>query len=145
MPLENNEYQIVTAQMVDDLLYIPKVCTNMCMDFLRSEWSRQKIYVGRIALDVFTGGQILGLIGISPTGLGLYKVPLRGVSQYCSEGNYPSVQFMKAQLKNNWIPEMLCQAADYTGPPRPDYQSVSSPPWFTGEDALGLRNNRSHT
>ena len=93
MPLENNEYQLVTAQTVDDLLYIPQVCTNMGMDFLRSEWSRQKINMGRIALDVFTGGQILGLIGISnpklqpqleylsPTGLGLCKVPLRGVSQ----------------------------------------------------------------
>ena len=37
MPLQNDEYQIVTAQTVDDLLYIPQLCTNMGMDFLRSE------------------------------------------------------------------------------------------------------------
>ena len=59
MPLENNEYQIVTAQTVDDLLYVPQVCTNMGMDFLRNEWSRQNINMNRIALDVFIGGQIL--------------------------------------------------------------------------------------
>ena len=55
------------------------------------------------------------------------------------------MQFMRAQLKNNWVPEMLRQAADYTGPPRPDYQSISSPPWFTSEDTMGLRRQqKSH-
>ena len=129
----------------------------MGMDFLRNEWSRQNINMNRISIDVFIGGQILGLKGISnpklqpqleylsPTGLGLYKVPLRRVSQYCIGGNYPSVKFMKAQLKNNWVPEMLRQVADYTKPPRPDHLSISTPPWFTGEDTLGLRKQqKSH-
>jgi hypothetical protein len=127
MPLQNNEYQIVTAQTVKDLLYIPQLCTNMGMDFLKSEWAKQDKEMQGIALDVFTGRQILGLIGISnpklqpqleylsPTGLGLYKVPLRGVSQYCIGGNYPSVQFMKTQLKNNFVPEMLRQAQTILG------------------------------
>ena len=92
MPLESNEYQIVTAQTVDDLLYVPQVCTNMGMDFLRQEWDRQNINMNRIALDVFIGGQILGLIGISnpklqpqleylsPTGLGLQSSTERRVT-----------------------------------------------------------------
>ena len=41
MPLQNNEYQIVTAQTVEDLLYIPQLCNNMGMDFLKSEWAKQ--------------------------------------------------------------------------------------------------------
>ena len=131
--------------------------TNMGMDFLKSEWSKQKRDMEGIALDVFTGGQILSLIGISnpklqpqleylsPTRLGLYKVPLRGVSQYCIGGNYTSVQFMRAQMKNNFVPEMLHQAADYNGPPRPDYQSISTEPWFTSDDTVGLRRQqKSH-
>ena len=35
MPLESNEYQMLTAHIVDDLLYVPKVCTNMVMDLVR--------------------------------------------------------------------------------------------------------------
>ena len=31
------------------------------------EWDKQDITMNKIALDVFIGGHILGLIGISPT------------------------------------------------------------------------------
>ena len=132
MPLANKSYQVVTAQTVDNLLFIPQVCTDLGMDFLRQECNKKNIQINDVALDDFIGGQILGLIGISnlrlqpqleylsPSGLGLYQVPLKGVTQFGIGGNYPSVQFMRNQMKQNFVPEMLCQAERYTTPPRPD-------------------------
>ena len=84
MPLANKSYQVVTAQTVDSLLFVPQVCTDLGMKFLKQECRRQNININDVALDSFIGGQILGLIGISnpelqpqleylsPTGLGLY-------------------------------------------------------------------------
>ena len=107
--------------------------------------NKDNININDVALDSFIGGQILGLIGISnpelqpqleylsPTGLGLYRVPLKRVTQYCIGGNYPTVQFMRDHMKHDFVPEMLRQTENYTTPPRPDYQSVMTP-WFTEDD-----------
>ena len=120
MPLENDEYQVVTAQTVDELLYVPQVCTKLGLRFLKKEWGDEYARLHNITLDSFIGGQILGLIGIlnpklqpqleylSPTGLRLYRVPLRGISQFCIGGNYPCVKWMKdVVLKDKWIPKLL--------------------------------------
>ena len=98
----------------------PKSAQKLGLRFLKKEWGNQHAILHNITLDSFIGGQILGLIVISnpklqpqleylsPTGLGLYRVPLRSTSQFCIGGNYPCVKWMKdVVLKDKWIPKLL--------------------------------------
>ena len=73
------------------------------MKFLKQECRQQNININDVALDAFICGQILGLIGISNpklqpqleylyrSGLGLYRVPLKGMTEYCIGGELPYV------------------------------------------------------
>ena len=59
-------------------------------------------------------------------------------------GNYPTGQFMRDQMRQNCVPEMLRQAESYTTPPRPDYHSVMTP-LFTEDDLKEWKERqRSH-
>ena len=50
--------------------------------------------------------------------------------------------FMRYQLKNHWVPELLRQAACYTKPPSPDYKFISTP--YDAYEDYDLEGKKNH-